>query len=159
VTGLRDIRARLPHRYPILLVDRVVEVVPGERISTLKAVTVNEPWYRELPEDTADAGFAYPTALLIESWCQSAALLAGWDLSAADTAGRVALFGGMTDLAVTGSVWPGDVVRHEVVLTRSLGDTWLFAGSATVDGAPRLTVGSVLTALRPAAVLAGAAPG
>ena len=75
----------------------------------------------------------YPVALLIESWCQSAALLAGWDLSAADTEGRVALFGGMTDLVVTGSVWPGDVVRNEVVLTRSLGDTWIFGGSATAS--------------------------
>ena len=159
MTGPGDIRTRLPHRYPILLVDRVVEVVPGERISTLKAVTVNEPWYRDVPENTDDAAFAYPTALLIESWCQSAALLAGWDLSAADTEGRVALFGGMTDLVVTGSVWPGDVVRNEVQLTRSLGDTWIFGGSATVDGAPRLTVGTVLTALRPAAVLAGPAPG
>lgn len=159
MTGPGDIRARLPHRYPILLVDRVLEVVPGERIRTLKAVTVNEPWYRDVPEDTADAGFAYPTALLIESWCQSAALLAGWDLPAAATADRVALFGGMTDLVVTGSVWPGDVVRNEVVLTRSLGDTWIFGGSSRVDGEPRLSVGTVMTALRPASVLTGAAPG
>lgn len=158
MTGPGAIRARLPHRYPLLLVDRVVEVVPGVRITTLKAVTVDEPWYRDLPEDTADADHAYPTALLVESWCQAAALLSGWELSASDTAGRVALFGGMTDLEVTGTVMPGDVVRNEVVLTRSLGDTWIFTGSATVDGEPRLTVGTAMTALRPASVLTATTP-
>ena len=156
MTGPGGVKALLPHRYPILLVDRVVEIEPGSRIVTLKAVTVNEPWYQGLPDDTPDAGYAYPTALLIEAWCQAAALLSGWEMSAEDTAGKVALFGSMSGIEVTGSVLPGDVVRNEVVLTRSMGDTWIFEGTATVDGAPRLAVGSVMTALRPAAVLDGA---
>ena len=153
--GPAGIKARLPHRFPILLVDRVLDVQPGERIVTVKVVSLNDPWYRDLPDGTSDAGHAYPTALLVEGWCQAAALLSGWELSAEDTAGKVALFGSMTDIEVTGTVLPGDVVRNEVVLSRSLGDTWIFTGTATVDGSPRLSVGSVMTALRPAAVLTG----
>lgn len=158
MTGPAEIKALLPHRYPILLVDRVVEVFPGDRIITLKAVTLNEPWFRELPDDTANAGYDYPTALLIESWCQAAALLAGWDLPAEQMLDKVALFGAMSGIEVVEAVRPGDVVRNEVVLTKALGDTWIFAGSATVDGTPRLVVGSLMTALRPASVLVASLP-
>ena len=158
MTGPGGIKALLPHRYPMLLVDRVVEVLPGERIVTLKAVTVNEPWFHDLPEDTPDAGYDYPTALLVESWCQAAALLARWDLPAERAVGKVALFGGMSGVQVLGAVRPGDVVRNEVVLTKNLGDTWIFTGSATVDGTLRLAVGSLMTALRPASVLEGSSP-
>ncbi|MFE6776509.1 3-hydroxyacyl-ACP dehydratase FabZ family protein [Streptomyces sp. NPDC057702] len=153
--GPRRLKDLIPHRFPILLVDRVDEVTPGERIVTRKAVSVNEPWYRELPDDTADAGYAYPVALLIESWCQSAALLAAWDQDPDASDGQVALFGGMSGIEIVGRALPGDVLRHEVRISRAFAGTWFFeGGTSTLDGTEVLRVDSVMTAMRPSSVLA-----
>ncbi|MER5541066.1 3-hydroxyacyl-ACP dehydratase FabZ family protein [Streptomyces sp. NPDC002586] len=151
--GISVIKELIPHRFPILLVDRVLDVVPGERISTVKAVTCNEPWYRDIADGTPDDGYAYPAELLIESWCQSAALLAAWGQDPAELAGHVALFGGMSGIEVQGRVLPGDVVRHEVRISRALAGTWIFEGSSTVQGESFLKVTNVMTALRPASAL------
>ncbi|MET7600624.1 3-hydroxyacyl-ACP dehydratase FabZ family protein [Streptomyces sp. NPDC004082] len=152
--GVAVLKRLIPHRYPALLVDRVLAVEPGRRVVTRKAVTCNEPWYRDLPDETADSGYGYPAALLIESWCQSAALLAAWDRAPEELAGQVALFGGMSGIEVVGEVLPGDVLRHEVTISRALAGTWIFEGAtSTADGRPVLTVDSVMTALRPSEVL------
>ncbi|MBC2875731.1 MULTISPECIES: 3-hydroxyacyl-ACP dehydratase FabZ family protein [Streptomyces] len=151
--GVGSIKSFIPHRYPVLLVDRVLAVVPGESITTLKAITCNEPWFEGIPEDCQDSEYAYPTPLLIESWCQSAALLAAWDRDADALAGTVALFGGMSGIEAGGRVLPGDLVRHEVRISRAMADTWFFEGVSTVDGEPVLRVADVMTALRPSAAL------
>ncbi|WP_308118263.1 3-hydroxyacyl-ACP dehydratase FabZ family protein [Streptomyces buecherae] len=153
--GPHRLKTLIPHRFPILLVDRVDEVTPGERIVTRKAVSVNEPWYQELPDATPDAGYGYPVALLIESWCQSAALLAAWDQDPEATDGQVALFGGMSGIEVVGRALPGDVLRHEVRISRAFAGTWFFEGATTTDdGREVLCVESVMTAMRPSSVLA-----
>ncbi|MEU1042663.1 hypothetical protein [Streptomyces sp. NPDC005907] len=157
--GVAALKQLIPHRFPALLVDRVLAVEPGRSVVTRKAVTCNEPWYRDLPDDTAESGYRYPAALLIESWCQSAALLAAWDRSPEELAGQVALFGGMSGIEVLGEVLPGDVLRHEVRISRELAGTWIFEGATgTADGRPVLAVGSVMTALRPSAVLGAPVP-
>ncbi|GGO79952.1 3-hydroxyacyl-ACP dehydratase FabZ family protein [Wenjunlia tyrosinilytica] len=154
VTGVASLKALIPHRFPMLLVDRVLEVEPGDRIVCLKAVTCNEPWYQQLPDDTPDSGYAYPTALLVESWCQSAALLAAWDQPREVVADQVALFGGISGIQVHGPVLPGDLLRHEVRISRALEGTWFFEGTTTTaDGRQVLVVESVMTALRPSSVL------
>ncbi len=56
----RGIRDLLPHRYPMLLVDRVIELVPGERIVAIKAVSCNEPWYSRRTGELGDEHMAYP---------------------------------------------------------------------------------------------------
>lgn len=63
------IHALLPHRYPMLLVDRVDVIEPGVRLQAVKAVSVNEPWYAGF-FGTGNAGteVSYPMALLVESW-------------------------------------------------------------------------------------------
>ena len=69
---IHDILKQLPHRYPILLVDRVVELVPGERIRALKNVTINEPFFNgHFPHRPV-----MPGVLMLEALAQSAALLA-----------------------------------------------------------------------------------
>ncbi|SOD62590.1 3-hydroxyacyl-[acyl-carrier-protein] dehydratase [Streptomyces zhaozhouensis] len=149
-----QIRARLPHRFPMLLVDRVTEVVPGERLVARKAVTCNEPWYAALGPEHPESAFAYPQTLLVESWCQSAGVLATWESPNPDVlTGQVMLFGGMSGVVFHGPVLPGDVVEHEVLLSRSLGDTLIFEGVSTVAGEPVLTVERVVMALRPAEAL------
>ncbi|MDJ0346542.1 3-hydroxyacyl-ACP dehydratase FabZ family protein [Streptomyces sp. H10-C2] len=154
MNGVGTLKALIPHRFPVLLVDRVLEIEPGDRIVCVKAVTCNEPWYQELPEHTPDAGYAYPTALVVESWCQSAALLAAWDQPRDVVEGQVALFGGISGIRIHGEVFPGELLRHEVRISRALQGTWFFEGTTTaLDGREVLAVDSVMTALRPSGVL------
>ncbi|MEU9031015.1 beta-hydroxyacyl-ACP dehydratase [Streptomyces sp. NPDC048383] len=152
--GQRDIRARLPHRFPMLLVDRVVDIVPGERLIALKAVTCNEPWYERLDADTPEEDFAYPATLLVESWCQSAGVLATWDDPNPDVLdGRVMLFGGMTGVEFHRPVLPGEVLEHRVRLDRKVDDTLLFDGETRSAGETVMTVDRIVMAFRPAAAL------
>lgn len=139
----------LPHRYPLLLVDQVREIVTGEWISTIKAITCNEPWYADAGSSPGE-DLSYPRALLIESFVQSAALLAV--LSQPDPGAlrdKLMLFSGMTGVAFRRSVVPGEVVEHRVRLVRSLLDTMIFEGESEVDGESVCTVSQVVLAFRP----------
>ncbi|MGW3040425.1 3-hydroxyacyl-ACP dehydratase FabZ family protein [Kitasatospora sp. NPDC001159] len=148
VIGQAGIRRVLPHRFPILLVDRVLELVPGERITAVKAVSCNEPWYRAAADDE---DFAYPQVLLMESWCQAAGLLATWEDPNPDVmAGRVMLFGGVSGVEYHRPVLPGDLLEHRAVIVRALSDTLIITGRSLVDGEPVLTVESAVLTFRPA---------
>lgn len=146
------ISAVLPHRYPMLLVDRVTAIDPGRSLEALKAVTGNEPWYEH---GTASA---YPTVLLVESWCQAAGVLVAHDKpNPSVLEGEVMLFGGMSDVEIHGDAYPGDVLHHRVEILRDLGDTVLCAGSTTAGARAVLSVGRIVMAMRPAAELTGRA--
>ncbi|WP_326767588.1 beta-hydroxyacyl-ACP dehydratase [Streptomyces sp. NBC_01591] len=149
--GTAELRRLLPHRFPMLLVDRVDEVVPGERLVAHKAVTCNEPWYAGLPQETEPDGYRYPEVLLTESWCQAAGVLATWDSPNPDVLnGQVMLFGGVSDVRFEQPVFPGDVVEHRVRVLRVLSDTMIFEGEALVGGATVMTVARATMAFRPA---------
>jgi 3-hydroxyacyl-[acyl-carrier-protein] dehydratase len=156
---LSGIMAVLPHRYPMLLLDRVVEIVPGRSLVARKAVSGAEPWYTG---DVASVG--YPPVLLVESWCQAAAVLslgagpaggrpAGGGPAGEADADKVLLFGSISGLRLTGRVLPGDVVEHHVRLTRAVADTVVVHGESRVGDAVVLAVDRVLIARRPAAAL------
>ncbi|ASU81250.1 hypothetical protein CDG81_18325 [Actinopolyspora erythraea] len=145
--SVQRIRALLPHRYPMLLVDRVVEAVPGERLVARKAVTVNEPCYADVADDTDPR---YPASLLVESWGQSAALLAALGGERAGGFGdKVLLFGSMAGAEFHGDVHPGDVLEHHVSLSREAGDTLLFEGHTEVSGNRVFELERAVLALRP----------
>lgn len=151
VSGLKLI---LPHRHPILLVDRVTDMVPRQRLTALKAVSNNEPWYAGLADDASPEQYRYPQTLLIESWCQAAGVLATADRPNPDVlAGDVMLFGSLNAVSFGVPVFPGSVVEHHVRLVKALGDTLVFEGESMAGGERVLTVGQVLMALRPAGVL------
>ncbi|MFC0602039.1 3-hydroxyacyl-ACP dehydratase FabZ family protein [Streptomyces palmae] len=155
-----EIKRILPHRFPMLLVDRVTEMVPGERLTALKAVTVNEPWYQELDDKAPEEAYHYPSVLLAESWCQSAGVLAAWENPNPDVlSGQVMLFGGVSDVEYLHPVRPGDVLEHRVTLSRSFGDTLIFEGESLVGEQVVLRVSRVTMAMRPASELTGGAPG
>jgi 3-hydroxyacyl-[acyl-carrier-protein] dehydratase len=149
--GAAAIKDILPHRYPVLLVDRVTEVSPGRQLTAIKAVTVNEPYYQYLPPGADDAAHDYPMVLLIESWCQAAGLLAA-NVHPRDLAGRVPLLGGITDVSFSGRVRPGDVVEHRVELVRDFGDSLILAGESTVAGQVVMGVRRASIAIRAARV-------
>ncbi|NUR59921.1 MAG: beta-hydroxyacyl-ACP dehydratase [Catenulispora sp.] len=151
----------LPHRFPMLLIDRVTEMVPGERVVAVKAVTVNEPCYGSVPDGSPARAYRYPPALLVESWCQAAAVLAAWEAPRAEdgSPAGVALFGGASDVAFDGDVHPGELLEHRVRLTRTVGENWLFEGESTSAGRPVLRIGQLITALRSMDVLRPAPAG
>lgn len=149
--GPAEIRRIIPHRYPVLLVDRVTAVEPGVRLVALKAVSGREPCYAAMPED---ADHAYPIGLLLESWAQSAVLLARWDNPNPDVlADKVELITGIRDVAFPRPVYPGDVVEHHVELVRGLDDAAILAGHSTVGGVRVLEIGSFTMARRGVEVL------
>ncbi|WP_330330478.1 beta-hydroxyacyl-ACP dehydratase [Streptomyces sp. NBC_00536] len=138
----------LPHRYPMLLVDRVLELVPGEYIRAVKAVTHNEPWYRGIsPGSSLD----YPPALLIESWGQSAGLLASAIAEAPE--GQVMLFGSVADARFHLPVRPGELIEHRVRVSRALTDSVIFEGSSHRGDETVMTVTRMVMAFRRADLL------
>jgi 3-hydroxyacyl-[acyl-carrier-protein] dehydratase len=134
-----QVRDLLPHRFPMLLVDRVLDAEPGVSLTAVKAITVNEPCY-------ADGGdLAYPEVLVMESWGQAAGVLV---LLGEELGDRVMLFGSMSGVDVHRRVLPGDVLEHRVRIFRALADTVIFEGDCRVAGEPVMTVGRMVMAFR-----------
>jgi 3-hydroxymyristoyl/3-hydroxydecanoyl-(acyl carrier protein) dehydratase len=144
-SGIVDVPSLLPHRAPILLVDRVLEHRAGECAVTEYTVREDEPCYR----GRASAGTAYPDTLLIESFTQACAALFVLDRRAAGlpTSGTLA-FGSARAVRTHAPAFAGQVLRHEVRLDRLVGDTALVSGRTTVDGQERLTAGNLVVLVR-----------
>jgi len=146
--GIGDLKRMIPHRYPMLLLDRVDGVGVGEELVATKAISANEPWYAGLSHDD-DHG--YPDVLLVESWCQAAGVLAVRDHLIPDVlAGQVTLFGAITNISLTGRVQPGDVLEHRVRAIKILSQAAVFEGECLVGDVPVLNVEQIVIVLRPA---------
>ena len=159
------IRALLPQRHPMLLLDRVDVTEPGVCVTGYKAVTATELCYRALADDAPPHAYAYPVSLLLESFGQAAAVL--WLTSpreaTADPDRRggftddVLMLGGLRGCRIDGSAYPGDVLRHEVRLDHVVPGTG-FATGETWVGRIRIAVMTSFVAVRRAvAPIAGAA--
>jgi beta-hydroxyacyl-ACP dehydratase FabZ len=124
------VAAILPHRYPFLLVDRVVEIEPGRRILALKNVTVNEPFFTgHFPEHPI-----MPGVLLCEAVVQAGGILAHATSSTdADSGGTLAMLTALDRARFRHQVTPGDQLRLEVVTIRRRGLFWKMRGVARVD--------------------------
>ena len=129
---IRAIERLLPHRYPFLLVDRVIEL-DDDKIVALKNVTINEPFFQgHFPGHPI-----MPGVLLIEAMAQAGGILALRNIMRTDgaAAGRAMYFMGIDKAKFRKPVVPGDQVRLEVVPLRKGGAIWKLAGKAIVDGA------------------------
>ncbi len=146
MSGIDAVLATLPHRYPFILVDRVVEVSEdGKRAVCLKNVSANEPFFQgHFPEFPI-----MPGVLVVEALAQAAA--AGL-LPNAGTEGKVGLLAGLDGFRFRRPVRPGDQLRLEVELTRLRGPVGKVAARATVDG-DLVTEGEITFALADAAEL------
>ena len=158
-----QLRALLPHRHPMLLLDSVIAVEPGVSLAAVKAISACEPCYGDLPDGCRGASYAYPASLLIESFGQAAAVL--WLLSAR-AAGRAAeglpMFTAARDCALWSPAYPGDVVRHQVLLDHAVDGAAFVTGESFVGQRCVAEFGSLMAVVRPPdAVLAraGAATG
>jgi 3-hydroxyacyl-[acyl-carrier-protein] dehydratase len=119
----------LPHRYPILLVDRVLEVIPGERITALKNVTMNEPFFPgHYPHHPV-----MPGVLVIEAMAQTAAILSFKTMGCQPDDEEVYYFVGIDNARFKKPVGPGDQLVIEVKLNASKRNIWKFSAVAKVD--------------------------
>jgi 3-hydroxyacyl-[acyl-carrier-protein] dehydratase len=124
------VQARLPHRFPMLLVDRVEALVPGERITALKAVTVNEPFFAgHFPGRPI-----MPGVLIVEALAQAAGVLAIESLDLVGT-GKLVYFMAIEEAKFRRPVEPGCLLRLEVRFLQRRATVCRFEGEAQVEGA------------------------
>ncbi len=123
---IKEILKLLPHRYPFLLVDRVIEVIPEERAVGIKNVTINEPFFQgHFPNNPV-----MPGVLIIEAMAQVAGILAFQSGIAAQSV----YFMSIDKVKFRKPVVPGDQLRFETLVTHKRGNVWKFEGKAFVDG-------------------------
>ncbi len=128
---VNEIREYLPHRYPFLLVDRVLELVPGESIVALKNVTVNEPYFNgHFPEHPV-----MPGVLIVEAMAQAAGILGFKTMNKKPQDGSIYYFVGSDKLRFKRPVVPGDQLKLEASILSEKRGIWKFAVKASVDGA------------------------
>lgn len=149
--GHDRVRALLPHRYPMLLVDRIVDLDPPDGIITVKAVSGSEPCYAGLAENLGPEAYDYPPALLMESWGQGAGVL--WmERLAASGAGRngVLILAECRGVTFHATVQPGDLLRHHVRVDHLAAGALFFSGESWRGDQPVATVRSAIAVMRPA---------
>lgn len=124
---INQIKEIIPHRYPFLLVDRMLEVEEGKRAIGLKNVSANEEFFNgHFPEYPV-----MPGVLIVEALAQVGAVAM---LQKEENRGRLAFFGGIDKCRFKRQVVPGDQLRLEVEITRARGAIGKGKGIATVDG-------------------------
>ena len=126
---IRGVMAALPHRFPMLLVDRVEELVVDERIVAIKGVTINEPFFAgHFPGRPI-----MPGVLIIEAMAQAAGILAVESLGLAGS-GKLVYFMAIDGAKFRAPVEPGCLLRLEVAFVQKRSSVCKFAGKAMVDG-------------------------
>jgi len=128
---IHEILAHLPHRYPMLLVDRVLECEPGKRILAIKNVTINEPFFSgHFPRHPV-----MPGVLIVEAMAQAAAILSFGTLGTKPDENSVYYFVGIDEARFKRPVIPGDQLVLEVLLERTIRGIWKFDAKARVGDA------------------------
>ncbi len=140
---IKEIREYLPHRYPFLLIDRVVEFEAGKKIIALKNVSINEPFFNghfpELP--------IMPGVLIIEAMAQAAGILGFRTAGKKPSDGSIYMFVGVDKMRFKRPVGPGDQLHlHAEILAEKRG-IWKFGCRAEVDG-KMVAAGEILCADR-----------
>ncbi|MBL8405309.1 MAG: 3-hydroxyacyl-ACP dehydratase FabZ [Dechloromonas sp.] len=127
---IHEILDHLPHRYPFLLIDRVVEVVPGKSIHAYKNVTINEPFFvGHFPHHPV-----MPGVLIMEALAQAAGILSFKTEGKKPTESDVFYFAGIDEARFKRPVMPGDQLHLHVEIERQMRGIWKFKGEARVDG-------------------------
>jgi 3-hydroxyacyl-[acyl-carrier-protein] dehydratase len=129
VVDIQQIMRDIPHRYPFLLLDRVVDLVANQSAVGVKNVSVNEPFFAgHFPNHPV-----MPGVLIIESMAQTAAVLVVETLGP-EAAGKVVYFMSIEGAKFRRPVVPGDQLRIHVNKDRNRGNVWKFSAVARVDG-------------------------
>jgi beta-hydroxyacyl-ACP dehydratase FabZ len=123
------IMRRLPHRYPFLLIDRIIKIVPGEEIVALKNVTVNEPFF----QGHFPARPVMPGVLIMEALAQAGGVLAS-EIRGPEKQGEIIYFMGMDHVRFRRPVVPGDQLMLEARVLKMRSKVAKMAGRALVEG-------------------------
>lgn len=128
---IHEILNHLPHRYPFVLVDRVLSYEVGKEITAIKNVTINEPFF--------PGHFPYhpvmPGVLIVEAMAQAAAIVSFKTMDSKPSDDSVYYFAGIDKARFKKPVSPGDQLVLNVKIDRILRGIWKYSGVATVDGA------------------------
>lgn len=127
---IHEILEHLPHRYPFVLIDRVVSLELGKEITAIKNVSVNEPYF--------PGHFPYhpvmPGVLIVEAMAQAAAILSFKTMDTKPSDDSVYYFAGIDSARFKKPVSPGDQIVLNVKIDRILKGIWKYTGVASVDG-------------------------
>lgn len=125
-----DVMKHLPHRYPFLLIDRVVDYVPGETLTAIKNVTVNEPFFPgHFPHRPV-----FPGVLMLEALAQATGILSFKTTEDLPSEDSLYYFAGIDNARFKKPVEPGDQLVMTVRLLKRRRNLWRFAAEAKVDG-------------------------
>jgi 3-hydroxyacyl-[acyl-carrier-protein] dehydratase len=127
---IQRILSKLPHRYPFLLVDRVLELEPHTRIKALKNVTINEPFF----SGHFPARPVMPGVLMLEALAQAAAILSFESAGAEPDESTVVYFAGIDNARFKRPVGPGDQLILETWMDRTRANVYKYKARASVDG-------------------------
>lgn len=126
---INQIIKMIPHRYPFLLVDKVIDLEHGESAVGIKNVTINEPFFQgHFPGHPV-----MPGVLIIESMAQTAAIVVV-DAMGGENEGKLVYFMSVESAKFRRPVGPGDCLHIHVTKVRARGAVWRFQGYAKVDG-------------------------
>jgi len=127
---IQEILEHLPHRYPFLLVDRVLELEPNKSIHAYKNVTINEPFFvGHFPHHPV-----MPGVLIMEALAQAAGILSFKSMDEKPSPDTVFYFAGIDEARFKKPVVPGDQLHLHVQLERQMRGVWKFIAEARVDG-------------------------
>jgi len=130
IMDVKEIREYLPHRYPFLLVDRVVELTLGESIVAYKNITINEGIFEgHFPEIPV-----FPGVLIVEAMAQAAGILGFKTMNKKPQDGSIYYFVGCDEIRFKRPVVPGDRLTLEAKIISEKRGIWKFAVKASVDG-------------------------
>jgi len=125
---IQEIMKLLPHRYPFIMIDRILELTPGEKVVALKNVTINEPFFQgHFPENPI-----MPGVLIIEAMGQAGAVLAAKSLDQ-ESHGALIYFMGMDKVKFRKPVTPGDQLIFEIKFLKQRRKVFKMSGIAYVD--------------------------
>ena len=127
---IKQIQKILPHRYPLLMIDRVIEVDPGKNLTAIKNVSVNEPFF----EGHFSHYPVFPGVLMIECIAQASAILASLMIDATASGDNVYLFAGVDKARFKRTVGPGDQLCINVEFVKHLKKLWRCVGTIKVNG-------------------------
>jgi 3-hydroxyacyl-[acyl-carrier-protein] dehydratase len=131
--GAMDIQSildHLPHRFPFLLIDRITELIPGERVVALKNVSYNEPFFvGHFPKYPV-----MPGVLIVEAMAQAAGVLSFKTSGDKPRDGFLYMFAGIDNVRFKAQVTPGDQMVIEVAIERRLRNVWKYKATARVAG-------------------------
>jgi len=130
IMDIEGIREHLPHRYPFLLVDRVVALTPGEHIEAYKNLSINEPYF----DGHFPGNPVFPGVLLVEAMAQAAGILGFKTMGKTPSDGSIYYLVGVDNLRFKRPCVPGDQVRLHASIVSERRGIWKFDVTATVDG-------------------------